>query len=224
MTNVQKFDFSVQLLKALLWQYEDAKHLQSLLSQKNQWYEEFQSQFWQNWYHDVFHLDTANEFGLSVWSIILDVPLTVGIAGTGARPVWGVGSYNGNFSKWDNHEGTYGTNFGRNGDAVFGVSPEQKRLILKLRYYQLISRGSVLEVNQILSSLFGKGAYVLDGLDMTFRYIFTFKPPAKTLFVLEQFDILPRPAGVQHDILIMPHNSFGHDPYYLNYNTSNFHH
>ncbi|MHC5308195.1 DUF2612 domain-containing protein [Bartonella sp. LJL80] len=223
MNTTQKFDFSVDLLKALLWQYDDAPRLQTLLRKKDVWYESRHRQFWQSWYADVFNLDTANDFGLSVWAIILDVPLTVGIEGSGARTVWGMGEFNGNFSRWDGESHKFGTNFGRDGDAVIGLNLQQKRLILKLRYYQLISRGSVIEVNRFLYHLFGEGVYVLDGLDMTFSYIFRFVPPAQTMFVLEQFDLLPRPAGVERKIRIKPAESFGFKPYYLNFDNGNFH-
>ena len=79
---IQLFDFSVDLLRAILWQYNDATRLQSLLQQKQDWYNEQQTEFWSSWYRDVFNLDTANDFGLAVWSIILEVPLTIGVPGT----------------------------------------------------------------------------------------------------------------------------------------------
>lgn len=223
MTNIQKFDFSVDLKQSLLWQYDDAKHLQALIEQKNAWYEKKQSRFWNDWFYDIFNLDTANDFGLSVWAIILDIPLAIGIEGSGERPVWGFGSYNGNFSDWAGADYHFGTNFGRNGDTVFALNIEQKRLILKLRYYQLISRGSVSEVNAMLKALFKGHAHVIDGLDMTMTYIFDVMPSSQTLLVLEQFDLLPRPAGVKRKILINPTDSFGFKPYYLNFKNSNFH-
>lgn len=222
MTTIQQFDFSVDLLQALLWQYEDAVHLQSLLKQKQTWYDRHQTAYWNDWYRDVFNLDTANDFGLSVWSIILEVPLNYGVQGSGDRVVFGFGDPNGNYSKWDGAKNTFGTNFGRDAAAVLGLSTQQKRMILKLRYFQLISRGAVPEVNQFLQMLFGNGVYVLDGLDMTYTFVFSFVPDDKTLFILENFDVLPRPAGVEKKVLIEPANTFGFDPYYLNFENSNF--
>jgi len=220
---IQLFDFSVDLLRAILWQYNDAARLQSLLTQKQDWYTERQTEFWSSWYRDVFNLDTANDFGLAVWSIILEVPLTIGVPGTGDRVVWGLGEFNGNFSRWNGGDNLTGVNFGRDGDAVLGLNTAQKRLVLKLRYYQLISRGAVPEVNEFLNRLFGPGVYVLDGNDMTYTCVFTFVPPAQTMMVLEKFDLLPRPAGVERKILIRPGNSFGFAPYYLNFEQGNYH-
>ena len=71
MATIQEFDFSVDLLRALLWQYEDATGLQALLRQKSEWYTVNQTAFWSNWERDVFDLTTANDFGCAVWGIIL---------------------------------------------------------------------------------------------------------------------------------------------------------
>ena len=77
--NVQQFEFHSDLLKAILWQYEDAENLKKLASFKASHFEKSMVSFWQNWYRDVFNIDTANDFGLSIWSRILDVPLGIDI-------------------------------------------------------------------------------------------------------------------------------------------------
>ena len=77
MSTIQEFDYSVDLLKAILWQYNESPNLLSLVTQKQEWYTQNQSEFWSDWYTNVFNLQTANLFGLAVWSIILNVPLYV---------------------------------------------------------------------------------------------------------------------------------------------------
>src|ERR1700733_14966336 len=72
--DIQQFDFSVNLLQAILWQYNDAINLQALLEAKDSWYFNNQTQFWNHWFNNVFNLATANDFGLAVWSIILGQP------------------------------------------------------------------------------------------------------------------------------------------------------
>ena len=161
MSTIQEFDFSVNLLRASLWQYNDATRLQSILQQKSDWYGTNQEEFWFDWYRDVFNLLTANDFGLSVWGIILGIALSVGLPGTGARPVWGFGIHNQNFHKY---------NFGRDSSGVAGLTTEQKRLVLRLRYYQLVTDASVPNVNFILNQIFGLGK-VLDPLERTSRYL-----------------------------------------------------
>lgn len=212
MSTIQEFDFSVNLLRAILWQYNDAARLQSILQQKSDWYETNQEEFWTDWYRDVFNLQTANDFGLSVWGIILGIPLSVGLPSSGTRPVWGFGAFNQNFFKY---------NFGRDSSGVAGLTTEQKRLVLRLRYYQLVTDASVPNVNFILNQIFGMGK-VLDPLDMTASYVFPVALDSDVLFVLQNYDLLPRPAGVQLNILIDPSEAFGFDPYYQNFNNGTF--
>lgn len=189
-TRVQQFDFSVDLLRALLWQDNKATTLAALLKQKQAWYADNVSTFWENWITDVFDIRTANQFGLAVWAIVLGLPLEF-IAPENQGPQFGFGpASNGrvNFG-----HGNFGTS-----QAGVGLTLDQKRILLRLRYYRLISRCSVTEINAMLAELispYGK-MYVLDGLDMTMTYVYTFPPNSKLQFVLENFDILPRPAGV----------------------------
>lgn len=209
---VQPFDFSVDLLRAILWQYEDATGLRSLLEQKSAWYTAQHTEFWSNWVTDVFDLTTANDFGCAVWGVILNFPLAISQAGTGARPVWGFGVHNLNF---DNG------NFGRDSEGVAGLTLEQKRLLLRLRYFQLISDGSVPYANFVMREVFG-GGYVIDNEDMTVSYVFTTAPGQIIADALLQYDLLPRPAGVEINILVNPKEVFGFSPVYLNFENGAF--
>ncbi len=90
MTTIQKFNTSVDILASLLWQHNNASALQTLLTKKQEWYDDNLDDFWQNWERDVFDLRTANAFGLKVWSIILGIPLTAVVGPTVAnKPAWG---------------------------------------------------------------------------------------------------------------------------------------
>lgn len=213
---IQPLAFFTDLSLALLWQYDKAVRLQSLVAAKQGWYDAQHSGFWSDWIRDVFDLRTANDFGLTVWAQILNVPLLAIAPASGDREVFGFGDFNLNFENG---------NFGRDVDAALSLSTEQRRLALRLRYFQLVTRGTVPEVNAFLAVLFGDAgsAYVLDSLDMEYAtYVFDFLPDPSVTFVLEQFDLLPRPAGVGVRILINPADRFGFDPYYLNFEQSNF--
>ena len=63
---------NIDLKQCLLWQYQNSPALKSLILSKEQWYQTHQADFWQDWYDNVFNLDTANDFGLSVWGQILN--------------------------------------------------------------------------------------------------------------------------------------------------------
>lgn len=212
MKGTQEFDFSVDLLRAILWQYNDAAGLQSLLASKSEWYNINQRQFWEDWTRDVFDLTTANDFGCAVWGVILAVPLSLGQPGSGSRSVFGFGIHNLNFEN---------SNFGRDSSGVAALTVEQKRLVLRLRYFQLISDGTVPHTNYVLKTVLG-GGYVLDPGDMTMTYVFPQALPSQVIAVLEQFDLLPRPAGVGINILINPDEVFGFAPIYLNFENGQF--
>ena len=132
MSRKQELDYSVDLLKAILWQYNDASRLQSILQSKQDWYDENQRDFWENWYNDVFNLQTANEFGLSVWAIILDIPIIVQVEPPDPDFIrWGFGGYHLNY---DN------SNFAPASGGVQALTVEQARTVLRMRYFQITPR------------------------------------------------------------------------------------
>jgi len=185
-STIQAFDFSVDLLKAILWQYDDAANLQSLLAFKNQWYITNQTAYWQNWLTDVFNLQTANQFGLIVWSIILGLPLYTNITNTG--PLFGFDNQTG--FNFDN------SNFAQGN--TYQLPLETQRIALQLRYFQLTSSGTVPETNRMLAYVFRNhgSAWLLDYHNMTQAYIFDFPVTYDLQYLFNNYDILPRPAGV----------------------------
>lgn len=215
MSDIQEFDFSVDLLQNILWQYNEATALQSIISQKEAWYIENHTQFWTNWMVDVFDLNTANDFGLAVWAIILNIPLVVATNPQPGKVAFGFGPNRANFGHGNFAPSVQG----------FSLTTAEKRLVLKLRYFQLVTRGAAPEINAFLAYVFGPGAvYVADGLEMKIRYIFSSPVPAQLQLVFNAFDILPRPAGVGSGIAqIDPLASFGFGPYRNNFNNGNFH-
>jgi len=213
--NIQEFTLDSETMLAILWQYDNAQRLQSLIQQKADWYDENWGKFWAEWVYQVFNLDTANDFGLSVWSIILDLPLY-----TSQQPSppdyhnFGFANYGFNF---DNG------NFAVDVPVVNGLSVENKRLLLKLRYFQLTTRGAIPEINAFLARLFGPGvAYLADNLDMTITYVFNQPISASLMYALQNIDVLPCPAGVGYNIITVSSPSFGFDPYGLNFDNGNF--
>ena len=212
---VRAFDYSVNLLQALLWQYNDARTLQSLITQKQDWYEANLAGALRYWFDACFNLDTATEDGLIVWSLILGLPLyTVSEPSPPSYPAFGFSPYGGNF---------YDFNFATETPSVIGLTTEQKRVILKIRYYQLTTRATVPEINRMLAAVFGQGsAYVLDGLDMTMTYVFVDPLPVDFLQALQSLDVLPRPAGVLLDFAPGGVPSFGFADYGQNFENNFF--
>lgn len=215
MTTIQTFDASVDLLRAILWQYDSAARLRSLLEAKQRWYDENQRDFWNAWYRDVFDLRTANDFGLSVWAIILDIPLVVVMPATDDEDVFGFGVNNLGYD-----EGS----FGRSLAAADSLTTDQRRLVLQLRYFQLVTRGAVPEINAFLAYIFGTTGrvYVRDNLDMTCTYVFNFVPPASLRQILGGYDVLPRPAGVEINYLVQLDEGFGFEIDWLGFDQGSF--
>jgi hypothetical protein len=216
MSTVREFDFSVALLENILWQYDGTTALRGLVQQKQDWYSLTHTQFWNDWIDDVFNLDTANDFGLAVWAIILGVPLVVVPPPDPNKDPFGFASDDLNFNN---------SNFANTGGS-FGLTTAQKRLVLKLRYFQLITRGAVPEVNAFLSYLFGPGyVYLADGLNMHQVYVFSGPIPSAVELVLTSFDLLPRPAGVGSGLVFIGDaDGFGFGRYHENFNNGNFYH
>ena len=74
---IQSLNYSVNVLRPLLWQYNQADNLRGLLELKQAFYDSEHRDFWEDWYRDVFDLRTATDFGLTVWSIILNFPVNI---------------------------------------------------------------------------------------------------------------------------------------------------
>lgn len=188
---IQTFDTSVDVMQTILWQYDGATRLQTLLQEKQAWYDINQTQFWDDWYRDVFDLRTANYFGLSVWAIILGQPIIFNNVGDPAQIAFGFNShvFHKNFNR---------SNFARKDGFTYVLGIDAARILLQLRYFQLTSSGTVPETNRMLKYVFGDMglAYLVDNNDMTQEYIFTFALSADLKFLFTNFDILPRPAGV----------------------------
>lgn len=209
-----KLEFNVNLMRTVLWQYENAPKIKTLVQSEQDWANKNVTEFWQNWFRDVFNLKTANEFGLNVWSRILNVPLTIN------RPkriggVFGFSSSHKNFGRG---------NFGRGKSQDISVTTEQARKILLLRWFQLTSRPTVGNINKALEIVFGAGvAYVQDNLDMSNQlFMFTERPDYQTIDMLKNTDLLPRPSTVGSTFAVQPRKGWGFGIHHLNFKNGNF--
>lgn len=230
-TRIQEIDNENDVLQALLWQYSNSKKIFSLIEQKQIYLNAAYSDFWDSWYDDVFNLLTANEFGLAVWSIILGIPLFIPLEniegkwfGFNSVPISPVGNPFVNFNRGNFPPVT----------PVYSLTLEEQRLILRLRYYQLVSNGVMVNdgdanvqvpgTNNFLQTLFPASlyppilteygtVYALDNLDMSITYVFNIAISDNLINVLQDFDLLPRPAGVKIKYRILSGAIFGFNNY-----------
>lgn len=184
---------------------------------KQEWYDANQSEFWDDWFRDVFDLRTANAFGCQVWAIILGIKLSISSDPTNPdKPTWGFGPYGQNFTRG---------NFGQQGSSTISLTVEQQRLVLRLRYFQLITRCTTPEINRFMASAFADygSVYVQDHNDMSeITYVFGFALGSQLRYILEQYDVLPRPATVGIGYINVTRPVWGFGQYNENFFGSNF--
>lgn len=216
MSTIKNYNCSINLLRSLLWQDDHTVNLRGLLELKQQWYQRNHCDFWQNWIRDVFDLNTANDFGLRVWSEILDIQLFATNQPSPANyPSFGFDS--------DTNRNFDNSNFAVDSNQSFLLSTEQRRIILKLRFFQLVTRCAIPEINRFLSYIFGRvNIYALDGNDMTMRYVNTERIAPELRRAIVELDLLPRPAGVEIIYVDGSLESWGFDDGSQNFDNGNF--
>ena len=220
MSRTQAFDYSVDVLRTLLWQFNEADNLAGLLREKQKFYDFAQRDFWQNWTRDVFDLRTANDFGLSVWTNILGVPAFNDTnVSPDNYPAFGFDTSAMNQPIQNFNNG----NFATSSDNFINLSTDQRRLLLQVRYFQLTTDASVVDINRFAANMFGPGVvYVIDNLNMSLNYVFTVRPPSNILLVAEEFDIIPRPSGVSINLVFTNLQNWGFGPLRRNFGRGNF--
>lgn len=212
---IQAFDYNVDLEKAILWQYEEAVRIRTLLTEKQGWYDAEQAAFWTDWQRDMFDLRTANAFGLAVWSIILGQPIIFQNVSNPAEPTWGFGTYHKNFDR-----GNFAS-----GSETYTLSIETARVVLRLRYYKLTGSCCVPDINRALKDILAENygpAWLVDNHDMTQTYVFGFALPSDMNYVFTYFDVLPRPAGVGSTFTTSVEDRFAFGPTRQNFGHGNF--
>lgn len=207
----------IDLSSVIDWQRGSAEKLNKLIQLKQDWYDENHCDFWNDWVKDVFDLRTANEFGLSVWSVILDLPLfDRSVKSRPDYPAIYFGSFKKNFS---------GGNFGTNQSTINALTIDQKRIMLQLKAFIMHMRSSTFEINKKMTELFGfRSVYVLDNLDMSYTYVISGSELLSFISVIQDYDLLPRPNSVSVNVVIGSNPT----PYLFgssrdNYGNGNFH-
>jgi hypothetical protein len=215
MNSIQEFTYDIDVTQTLLWQYNEATNLTTLINDKQYWLVSNYTFFWMHFYNTIFYLwnplpsgdPTAfNDFGCAVWAIILGIPLAIVQEDDDTEPYFMFDNY----PNFDNAPFT-------SSDSEYIIPLELRIVILKLRYFQLITRGAVPEINAFLKDVlvgfqgYTGQIYVIDNHDMTITYVFTDAISTDLYYILETYDILPRPAAVGVKIIIEPDLIFGFD-------------
>lgn len=212
---IRDYQCSIDLLRVILWQDNESVNLQQLLTLKQNWYNSNHCEFWNNWVVDVFDLRTANEFGLRVWSEILNIQLFGTIEpSSDDYPAFGFADFGLGF---DN------SNFATDDNADFRLSVAQMRSILRLKAYKIQSRANYRDTNRFLSHLFGEGSmFVFDGQNMNMRLVYNQNIDSELIRAIQELDLIPRPSAVSISYTNAGLESWGFDPTGLNFDNGNF--
>jgi hypothetical protein len=168
--------YNTDQTQVLKWMQNNAVRLPALIQAKANWYAINQTQFWENFYTDIFNLQTCGIFGIAVWSIILGVPSKL----FGLYPVdnaWAYGINRENFAttgistfalnEWNDVVNSnpepaaevpfnIGGNFYGGGDTTI-INLVEVIQVLQLRYASLVSNGRIQYINRMLKYIFNKG-------------------------------------------------------------------
>lgn len=150
-----------------------------------------------DFYNQVWNVDTAQGWGLDVWGRIvgvtrnLQVPSGIYLGFEEAGPLtgapWGQ-------APWYSGEPITDT---------YALSDDAFRMLILAKALANICSGSVPAINQILLNLFpGRGnCYVTDGQNMTMTYTFEFALTPVEAAIVGQSGVLPRPVGVAASVV-----------------------
>ena len=176
--------------QTFLSQYANAPRMQALVEGWNQMLDP--ASLIDTWYQKVWNVQTAQGYGLDVWGRIVGVSRVLNLSAQ---------SYLGFYEASDLTEDSFGqTPWYRGVEATtnYSLADAGYRQLILAKALANIAGGSVLEINQILMTLFaGQGdAYVRDNGDMSMTYVFHFMPTAVQVSIIQNSGVLPRPAGV----------------------------
>lgn len=169
------FNFDTNLLSSIIWQYDNAPNLQSLITQKNDWYNANVEQFWQDIITNFLNINTANDWGLGLWGNILQVSRTINV--------------NGQLT-------TLSTEMYRR--LILGKLSliRSNGSVPEINAYL----NFIFKDKKTSTSL---GAIVRDNQDMSLYYIFNFEPTNEEMALINSRTFLPTPTGVQDKIYIL---------------------
>lgn len=165
---------SISLTDNILWQYDNAPNLKSLIFSKNNWYLANNDNFWQEIIDKFLNIHNADDWGLALWGRILQVSRIYNIYGS---------------------EITLSKELYRRlilGKLSLIHSTGTIPDIMKYCNFIFENRAGAGNTS----------VYVTDNFDMTIDYTFAFSPSLEELALIYSRAFLPTPAGVKEKITI----------------------
>ena len=172
----------IDITKSIIWQYNDNKPLVGVIENQQTFINDNVSSFFDNFYTNIYNVETADFFGLLMWAKILglNVPAFVSLPD----------EWFGFNSNADNFNAGFCP-------SIHSLSVSQLRLLIQFRYAYLTTFANIDNITKILDRII-TGATVLDSLKMkvVITYPSVFSPDVQ--YILDNFFnvVVPMPAGV----------------------------
>ena len=216
------YNCEINLLSALDWQRSGADIAKKFIENEQGWLKINHCDFWNNWKKNVFSLATANDFGLAVWSIILDENISGSVAPS-LNQDFDLGF---NIDDENFFDGTFEVgSFASKNEGSYEFTTDQKRILLQLKAFKVLAMGGpIYQTNQAMANIFGTGVILaFDNFNMS--YIYQLRESTLSNFIVEinRRDLLPRPVGIEiSEIRIVASSTFGFSEFDENFNNGNF--
>jgi hypothetical protein len=150
-----------------------------------------------NFYNQIWNIDTAVGYGLDVWGRIVGVTRVLQVS-NGVN--LGATGPDGNSGDSMNVAPFYQS---APLTANFSLSDDAFRMLIFAKALANITDGSIPSINAILMNLFGSNgqAFVTDLGNMQMQYVFQFPLSPVDAAIVSQSGVLPRPPGVSATIV-----------------------
>lgn len=175
--------FKIDLQKCIIWQYDKAKKLQTLINKKESWYLQNVTNFIRDFFWNIFNLDTATEFGLTIWGKMLGLDRNVVFIGGQSH---------------------YLTT------EQYRFLLKGQVLKFNMKNVSVPEINNYLRV--IFNEQDNSEAFVRDNHDMSLTYVITKNMGIyneEITQLLNYYDFLPRPAGVRINVVLNYNGYFG---------------
>lgn len=167
MTKNYNLSFDFNFSQSLIWQYDNSPNFAAYIQKMQDFYDESTGDLWSNWINDVLNIQTANEYGLTLWGLLLNLE----------RPVYVDSSNNTVPIPTEAYRLLLNAKIYKNSHKP---SFQNCNSFIRNIFFDHPNNNS----------------YVIDNQDMTIRYVVDFYPTEAERIVLNLKDFLPRPSGV----------------------------
>lgn len=199
-------------LQTFVSQYANSPTIAQLITNMNDYIDPRKNLI--EFYNFVWNVNTAQSWGLDIWGRIVGVARVIPIPGTTGS----FGFQNSDFPPdWQNYGNANGGGgggpfyAGQVNTGGFTLDDNSFRTLILVKALANIVSTDAPSLNALVRNLFpGRGrAYTIDRGNMAMSYVFEFKLSTTEYAILAFSGVLPHPAGVLVNVIVVPSGYFG---------------